>query len=87
MYHTLHTYDQNLSILLAIWHMNNQEVWEMKYLVRRMHVKVALNVVKAWNFYTNEDSSCWSRIDSGAFRKFSRFVRLPIWLLQTKVFH
>ena len=59
----------------------------MKYLVQQMHVKVALNVVKAWNFYTNEASSCGSRIDLGAFRKFSLFVRLPIWLLQTKVFH
>ena len=56
-------------------------------LVPRAHVKIAINVGKAWNLARMKLLSCRSKKELGAFRQFSPFVCMPIWLLQTQVFH
>ena len=42
---------------------------------------------KGLEFGTKKLSSCRPRIDLGEFRKFSPFVFMPIWLLETKVYN
>ena len=51
------------------------------YIEPRIHVKIALNVVNAWNLVQIKFSSCtfFKKNEMGAFRKFSAFVCLPIW--------
>ena len=55
-------------------------------LVPRIHVKIALNVVNAWNLVQMKLLSCRSRIDMGTFRKFLLFVRMPIWLFKHRYY-
>ena len=55
-------------------------------MVRWIHVKIVLNVEKAWNFAQMRLLSCRPRIDLGAFRKFPPFVCVPMLLLENKVF-
>ena len=53
--------------------------------VPRIHVEIALNVIKAWNLVQMKLLSCRSRNDLGACRKSLPFVCIAIWLLQTQV--
>ena len=55
--------------------------------VSRIHVKSAVNAVKAWNLVHMKLLFCRSKIELGAFQKFTPFVYMPTWLLQTQVFH
>ena len=56
-------------------------------IVSRIHVKIALNVVKAWNLVQMKLLSFGSKIELGAFWKFWPCICMPVWLLQTQVFH
>ena len=47
----------------------------------RIHVKIAVNAVNARNLVQMSLLSCRSKIGLGAFRKFSPFVCMAIWLL------
>ena len=59
----------------------------LRLLVRRIRVKIALNVVKASKLVQMKLITYISKLGLGTFRKFSAFVLTPIWLPQTKAFH
>ena len=49
--------------------------------IARIHAKIGLHVIKAWNLVQMKLLSCRSEIELGAFQKLSPFVCMPIWLL------
>ena len=59
----------------------------LEKLVRRIHVKIALNAVKASELVQMKLTTKRSKLMFWAFRKFSAFVGTPVWMPKTKAFH